>query len=222
MTSPSPYDARPEKPIEAQIVEPPSQGSLSLITSLAITLAVLGLLGLCLSGGIVVSNVNATGPTAPAAGATAMQRFEYELQKEWLGITQRYMPALVTFLALQVLAVALLFIGAIRLARRRPAGRRFMLGVLLFMIAFEALRAGLYVVMMLEMMPLVDASLHRALQRAGGQGPEMAAMIKRMAQGATLAAILVALVWPGLKLLFYGWAARYLTSREARELCASQ
>jgi hypothetical protein len=94
-----------------------------------------------------------------------------------------------------------------------------MLYVLLSVIVFEVLRTGMYLSMMLEMMPMVDTSFQRAMQQAGPADSQMAKILRRMANGVTIMAILFALVWPATKLLFYGWAAKYLASREAIEIC---
>lgn len=211
-----------DAPYEAQLVMPARRGSFTTVGSFSLLLAVAGLLGLCFSGGLVVSNLNNVAPTAPAADANAMQRFEYALQVEWQGVTKRYLPALAGFFFWHFLAVVLLFIGGIRVMRRTEGGRRFMLYVLLFVLLFEVLRSGLYLLMMLEMMPLVDQILVRELRDIGPRNAQMVPILKRMAQGVTILGILVALVWPALKIFFYGWSARYLASCEAVELCQAK
>lgn len=205
-------------PFEAELVVPPARGSFSTIGSFSIMLAVVGLLGLCLAGGLVMNSYNAAAPTAPAADASAIERFNYAMQVEWQGITSRYLPGLGAFLVWHVAAVVLLLVGGLRIMHPSESRRRFMLYVLLFVLLFELLRGGMYLLMMLEMVPLVDQILARELRQMGAQNAQMAPVLKRMAQGVTVVAIIVALVWPGVKILFYGWAARYLASREASEL----
>jgi hypothetical protein len=94
-----------------------------------------------------------------------------------------------------------------------------MLYVLMFTLLFELLRSTMYVLMMLELMPFIDQGLVRAIREAGAQDERITKMLKRLATGVTIVMILIALVWPALKILFYGWAARYLASRQAIELC---
>lgn len=208
-----------DAPFEAELVTPPARGSLTNIGIFAILFGVVGLVGLCFGGGMVVSSYNAAAPTAPAADASAVQRFEYALTVEWQGVTQRYVPLLAGFFFWQVMVVLLLTIGGIRVMRQTEGGRQFMLYVLLFVLLFEVLRSGMYLVMMLEMMPLVDQVLVRELRQVGAANAQMVPLLKRMAQGVTIVGILVALVWPAIKILFYGWSARYLASSEAVELC---
>ncbi len=217
--STAPQQPATDAPYEAQLATPARRGSFATVGSFALLLAVAGLLGLCFSGGLVVTNYNAAAPTAPAADANAMQRFEYALQVEWQGVTQRYLPALAGFFVWHFLSVVLLIVGGIRVIRRTDGGRQFMLYVLMFVLLFEVLRSGLYLLMMLEMMPLVDQILVRELRQVGAQNAQMVPILKRMAQGVTVLGIIVALVWPAIKILFYGWSARYLASREAMELC---
>jgi hypothetical protein len=209
----------PGEPFEAEFAEPPRAGSLTLIATLAIIAGALGTIGVCLAGSFVATTYNAAAPTDPGASAPAHQRFQYELQKEWAGITERFWPGLATFTVLQSFVMVLLLVGGIRLLRRTPAARRFMLMALLVVLLFETARSGMYLIMMLEMMPSVDTSMHQVLKGSAGQSPQAIAILKRMAQGITVVAILVALVWPAIKLLFYGWAARYLTSEEAIAKC---
>ncbi len=201
------------------IVDAPPKNSLALISTVSILAGLLGIIGLCFAGGMVFSNYNAAALTAPAADASAVERFEYELQSEWQSITQRYMPGLVTFTFWQLIAMVLLLVGGIRLMRRTESSRQFMLYVLLMVLLYELLRAGMYLAMMLEMMPLVDTSMNRVLKNAGKQTPQMVAVLKRIAQGITVVLILMVLVWPAIKLIFYGWAARYVSSREAMDAC---
>jgi hypothetical protein len=215
-----------EAPLEAQLVEPveaalavPAKGSFASISTFSIILALLGGIGLSLSGGFTVLNYRAAAPTPPPAGAPAIQRFQYELTVDMQGIAQRYTPGLAMFSFWHAAVVVLLFIGGIRVARRSERGRQFMLYVLIFTLLFELLRSAMYVMMMMELMPFIDEGLVRTIRQAGGEGDRITKILERMAMGVTLVMILFALVWPAVKLLFYGWAARYLATRQAIELC---
>lgn len=217
--SSDPLQFASDAPLVAELAAAPRKGMLTNIGVLVLLMAMLGLVGLCFSGGLVATNINAAAPTAPAADATAMQRFEYAVQVEWQGVTQRYVPALAGFFGCHVIVVALMMIGSIRVFWRSDAGRQFLLYALLLTLLFEVLRSGLYLVMLLEMMPLVDQILVRELRGLGAQSQQMETLMKRMAQGLTVFGILVALVWPALKIVFYGWCARYLASQEAIDIC---
>lgn len=220
MSSAPSGDPKVEVPYEAEIVDAPRPtGSLSLISTIAILAALTGVATICMGGGLALTSYNAAAPLPPAAGASAVNRFQYDLQVEWQGITQLYLPGLVAFTLWHVVVLLLLLIGGIRLLRQTPSARTFMLYVLLSVIVFEVLRTGMYLSMMLEMMPMVDTSFQRAMQQAGPADSQMAKILRRMANGVTIMAILFALVWPAIKLLFYGWAAKYLASREAIEIC---
>lgn len=206
-------------PLVAELVAPPRTSSVSNVAIFSILLAVIGIAGLCFAGSLVVSSYNAAAPAPLPADATAIQRFENAITLEWQGVARRYSPALAGFTAWHLLVILLLIVGGIRLFRRTESARQLMLYVLLFVLLFEVLRSGLYLLMMLEMLPLVDQVLVRELRQIGAQNEQMEAILKRMAQGVTIVGILVALVWPALKILFYGWAARHLASPAVIESC---
>lgn len=220
MSSPVSGNSPTALPLDAVVLAaPPPPNSLGLIGMVALLAGLAGLISLCAVGSMVTVNYNAAAPIAPAADASAVERFQYDMQVEMSSIGQRYLPGHIAFMSGHLLLVVLLVIGGIRILRRSQAGRRFLLYVMLFALAFEVLRSGMYVLMMLELLPMMDESLVRSLRRAGQQAPAAKAMLERMAQGMTVAAVVVGLVWPALKILFYGWAARYLASQTAIDAC---
>jgi hypothetical protein len=212
-----PFEAQLVEPLEAQVAAPPPKNAFGSIGSFVILFGVLGLAGLCFSGGFAALNYNATAPTPPPPNASAFQRFQFDLMNDMTNIAQRYTPALMAFSGWQVLVVILLIIGGVRVMRRTHSGRQFLLYVLLFTLLFEVLRAVMYVLMMMELLPFIDEGLVRAIR--GVPNERAANVLKRVSLGLTLVMILVALVWPAMKILYFGWAAKYLASRQAIELC---
>lgn len=219
MSSPVSGNSPSAPVLDAEVLAPPPPpNSLSLIGMVALLAGLAGLVSLCAVGSMVATNYNAAAPIAPAVDAPAVERFQYDIQVEMSSIGQRYLPGHIGFMAWHLFLVLLLVMGGIGVLRRTQSGRRFLLYALLFALLFEVLRSGMYVLMMLELLPVMDESLVRSLRRAGQQGAAKQ-MLERMAQGITVAAVVMGLVWPALKILFYGWAARYLASQTAIDAC---
>src|SRR5262245_43711905 len=91
-----PYEAQLAEPVEAQVAAPP-RDSFGSIGAFGILFGLMGMLGLCFSGGFALLNYNATAPTPPAANAPAFERFQYDLMNDMTGIAQRYTPGLIAF-----------------------------------------------------------------------------------------------------------------------------
>ena len=220
MSSPVSGNSPSAPVLDAEVLAPPPPpNSLSLIGMVALLAGLIGLVSLCAVGSMVATSYNAAAPVGPAADASAVERFQYDMQVEMSSIGQRYLPGHIGFMAWHLFLVLLLVMGGIGILRRTQSGRQFLLYVMLFALLFEVLRSGMYVLMILELLPMMDESLVRSLRRAGQQSPAAKQMLERMAQGMTVAAVVVGLVWPALKILFYGWAARYLASQRAIDAC---
>lgn len=209
-------DPIPRPPGHPFVPPPKKNGRVLMIGMLAIVMGALGFVGV-LATAVGYASGAALAAAAPGPNADAMERLQYQIQVEQAAVMQRYLPGNIVFSTLHVIVAILLIVGGVRVIRMSPPGRSFLVYVFLAVIIFELLRTGMYMMMQLELMPIMDELMVRTMREAAGGGPNehAARLMARMWKGMSIAGIVMGLIWPTIKVVLYGLSARYLASEEA-------
>jgi hypothetical protein len=197
-------------------------GALTASCILVLVLGILGLLtGLC---GVVTlpfaGQLQGSLLLKPGPDANPLEKAQYDYQIESIAIQRQYIVLNFTLTAVLVVLASLMTVGAIMALRWRPAGRGFLVYVLLAVIVFEMVRMAVTLVVSLETLPATDhfvATLQREAE-GGGINTGSANALASFARGTMIFTIVAGVAWPFIKVILYGLIARYLASPKVRDL----
>jgi hypothetical protein len=135
------------------------------------------------------------------------------MQNEMLAAQEKYFAPQIVTIVLHLVLTTLMIIGGIGVLQSRPGARALLMWTLLAVIIFEVIRAGLGIMIQLELLP-IQQEYNKLIMRevGGGQNQRFVQMIGNMSQGFAILGIIMGLMWPLGKIIVYGLSARYLAS----------
>jgi hypothetical protein len=196
---------------------PRKPGALTAVAVMALVLGILGMLVSCMSVATLpfqsqLQNLN-----------TAGSKVQVEMNQAIAKVQNRYLAGTMSFAVLHLVVATCLVIGGVMVLQGKPSGRTFLLYTLLAVIVFEILRTILVLVIQLECLPVIDGYMDKLGEDpAAGGGRTLGPGFARMMKGFMIFGLVVAMVWPLIKVIVYAISARYLSSPRMVEFFANR
>ena len=154
--------------------------------------------------------------------AKEMLDIQTEMQENVRAVNARYWTAIVAFLVVLLAVASGLLVGGIKALRMDPVGRKLLLAACSIAILFELGRAIFTVILQIEVMTVMTASMSRMAEAAAPENmadaERFSSVLSMVMQGAMIAGLVLGLAFVLVKVVFYVIGALYLRRENVRQL----
>ena len=195
-------------------------GGLTAICVIAIVLGAMGFMSSGMNGLNLLFGKQLQEMVAGIGGMQnkKMMKAQEEMYDAIWEINDRFIVPSVFLASSQfALAIALMF-GGLKTLKLRAIGRKVLLIAVSLVVVFELVQLGLFAMIQLEMMPVMDVYMSRVLEGAPGGGPGGQKAAQTIAKFSMIAGFIMQAGWMLVKLIFLGLAIWYLRSQRIRLL----
>jgi hypothetical protein len=223
-TSPvNPYDPNPfgDRQFATATVFPATRpGGLTAICVIAIVLGVMGFMSSGMKGVNLVFGKQFQKLVAGVSGTPnkEMAEAQEELNEAMWELSDRFLIPNILLASTQfALAIALTF-GGLKAMKLQAIGRKVLVVAFSFVVVFEIAQLGLFAMIQIQMMPLMDIHMSRVLEAAPGNNPGSEKFAQSIAKYSLIAGFIMQGGWMLVKLVFLGIAIWYLRTQRIRFL----
>ncbi len=192
---------------------------LTVICVLAIVLGCLGILATIVTGvQLTVGQQLQQSFRSPGAPNQEIEEIQQEMQSKIQDVTRRFfVPHVILQVVKFALCIAMIY-AAVRTLNLHASGRRQLAWVFAFLIAFEIVQLTVFVLLQLQMRPIMAEYMPKLMKVPDGANAPPAEFGQLIASATIIFGLIVHAVWSLAKIIYYGVARRYLRKVKIQSL----